>query len=97
MRLAEEKQRRRRATQGEERTPDLERPFRVPLSPALPVITALACLHLMSNLNVFTWLRFGAWLALGLLIYLFYGRRRSVLAARTQAKGEGSAPERLAG
>ncbi|PRX51259.1 APA family basic amino acid/polyamine antiporter [Prauserella shujinwangii] len=62
--------------------PDLRRPFRVPFSPVLPVAAALACLYLMLNLDVLTWLRFAAWLALGLLIYLGYGRRHSRLAER---------------
>ncbi|MGY1812547.1 amino acid permease [Blastococcus sp. SYSU D00820] len=59
--------------------PDLTRPFRVPLSPALPVVAALACLYLMLNLSLETWLRFLAWLALGLLFYVVYGRRHSRL------------------
>lgn len=60
--------------------PDLHRPFRVPLSPVLPIVAALACLYLMFNLNMLTWIRFGIWLAVGLVIYLAYGRRHSVLA-----------------
>ncbi|XTZ16153.1 amino acid permease [Micromonospora echinospora] len=60
--------------------PDLDRPFTVPLSPVLPVVSALACLYLMLNLSVETWLRFLAWMLLGFLIYLFYGRRRNRLA-----------------
>ncbi|MBK1788728.1 amino acid permease [Prauserella cavernicola] len=60
--------------------PDLKRPFRVPFSPVLPIIAALACLYLMLNLDVLTWLRFGAWLLLGLVIYLVYGRKHSRLA-----------------
>ncbi|CAM03133.1 amino acid permease-associated region [Saccharopolyspora erythraea NRRL 2338] len=63
------------------RRPDLERPFRVPFSPWLPILAAVACLYLMSNLDVITWLRFGAWLVLGMAIYLLYGRRHSGLAA----------------
>ncbi|NHC14542.1 amino acid permease [Motilibacter deserti] len=59
---------------------DLERPFRVPLSPVLPVLSAFACLYLMANLSVETWLRFLAWLALGLVVYLAYGRRQARLA-----------------
>ncbi|WP_249123875.1 amino acid permease [Saccharopolyspora erythraea] len=62
------------------RRPDLERPFRVPFSPWLPILAAVACLYLMSNLDVITWLRFGAWLVLGMAIYLLYGRRHSGLA-----------------
>ncbi|GLY23599.1 amino acid permease [Micromonospora sp. NBRC 101691] len=60
--------------------PELERPFTVPFSPVLPVVSALACLYLMLNLSVETWLRFLAWMLLGFLIYLFYGRRRNRLA-----------------
>ena len=33
----------------------------------------------MTNLAVETWLRFLMWLASGLLIYICYGRRHSVL------------------
>ncbi|WET83168.1 amino acid permease [Amycolatopsis sp. QT-25] len=62
------------------RRPDLERPFTVPFSPWLPVVAALACFCLMLNLNVLTWLRFAAWLLLGLLIYVFYGRGHSRFA-----------------
>ncbi|GAB3691890.1 amino acid permease [Saccharopolyspora tripterygii] len=62
--------------------PDLHRPFRMPLSPVLPVITAVACLYLMSNLDVVTWLRFAAWLVLGLVIYFAYGRTHAHLARR---------------
>ena len=60
--------------------PDLERPFRVPLSPWLPIVAALACVYLMSNLDVITWLRFGAWLLLGLAVYFGYSRRHARLA-----------------
>ena len=67
--------------------PDLERPFKMPLSPWLPVLTALACLYLMANLDVVTWLRFAGWLVLGLLIYFAYGRRNSVLARQGTDQG----------
>lgn len=62
------------------RRPDLERPFTVPFSPYLPIVAALACFYLMLNLDVMTWLRFAAWLVLGLLIYVFYGRGHSRFA-----------------
>ncbi|MEV4597472.1 amino acid permease [Amycolatopsis sp. NPDC049253] len=63
-----------------QRRPDLKRPFRVPFSPVVPIIAAVACFYLMLNLDVLTWIRFAAWLVLGLLIYFFYGRKHSRLA-----------------
>ncbi|GAB3375160.1 APC family permease [Amycolatopsis echigonensis] len=62
------------------RRPDLKRPFTVPFSPVLPIITALACFYLTLNLDVMTWIRFAAWLVIGLLIYFFYGRKHSRFA-----------------
>ncbi|HEY2063985.1 APC family permease [Amycolatopsis sp. NBC_01480] len=62
------------------RRPDLKRPFTVPFSPVVPIIAAVACFYLMLNLDVLTWIRFAAWLVLGLLIYFFYGRKHSRLA-----------------
>ncbi|MFI1996366.1 amino acid permease [Actinoplanes sp. NPDC020271] len=73
--------------------PRLERPFRVPLSPLLPVVSALACLYLMTNLSVETWLRFLAWMTAGLVVYLTYGRRNNRLARREESVDE-AAPGR---
>jgi APA family basic amino acid/polyamine antiporter len=66
--------------------PDLPRAFRVPFSPALPIISALACLYLMVNLTLETWWRFLAWLVIGLLVYAGYGYRHSRL--RTESRQE---------
>ena len=59
--------------------PDLPRGFRVPLVPVVPVLAILACLYLMLQLPRLTWIRFGIWLAIGLVIYLLYGIRHSRL------------------
>lgn len=67
--------------------PDLKRPFRVPLSPVIPAITALACLYLMLNLDLLTWLRFVAWMVVGLLVYALYGRKHSFLAPGSSSDG----------
>jgi APA family basic amino acid/polyamine antiporter len=60
--------------------PDLHRAFKAPLVPVLPVLSVLACLYLMLNLPVETWLRFLIWLALGGVLYFFYGYRHSTIA-----------------
>ncbi|MEV4564941.1 amino acid permease [Nonomuraea sp. NPDC049419] len=70
------------------RMPDLERGFRVPLSPLLPALSLVATFWLMINLRLLTWAWFVLWMAFGLLVYLVYGRRHSLLARpRTEAQG----------
>ncbi len=59
------------------REPERERPFRVPGSPAVPVLGILACLLLMVSLPGTTWLRLGAWFALGAVVYFGYSHRRA--------------------
>jgi APA family basic amino acid/polyamine antiporter len=63
----------------------LSRPFRVPWSPVLPIVSALACLYLMLNLSVATWIRFAVWLVAGLVVYAGYGHRHARLADRAPA------------
>ncbi|WP_371830956.1 amino acid permease [Rhodococcoides corynebacterioides] len=64
--------------------PDLQRGFRTPLVPLVPILAVVACLWLMVNLSVETWMRFVIWMALGVVIYFAYSRRHSVLG-RQQA------------
>ncbi|MDP4023272.1 amino acid permease [Methylobacterium sp. NEAU 140] len=53
------------------------RPFRVPAAPLVAGLGILACAALMASLPPETWLRLAAWLAIGLAIYVGYGRRRA--------------------
>jgi basic amino acid/polyamine antiporter, APA family len=62
--------------------PDLPRGFRAPWVPALPITAVVACLWLMFNLSMLTWIRFAVWMVVGVIIYFSYGRRHSVLARR---------------
>jgi basic amino acid/polyamine antiporter, APA family len=57
--------------------PDIERSFRVPLNPVLPIVSAAICVYLALNLSIETWLRFAIWMVVGFLIYAAYGYRRS--------------------
>ncbi|MET0840491.1 MAG: amino acid permease [Marmoricola sp.] len=66
------------------RRPDLERSFKVPLNPVLPILAALVCVYLALNLSIETWLRFLVWMVLGFVIYFAYGYRHSRVG-----KGEG--------
>ena len=64
--------------------PGMKRPFRTPQVPLLPVVSAVLCVGLMTNLALETWLRFLVWLVIGLVVYWFYGRTHSRL--ETQAR-----------
>jgi basic amino acid/polyamine antiporter, APA family len=59
--------------------PDLERPFRTPLVPLVPILGILACFGLMATLPADTWIRLFVWLVIGFAIYFGYGRKHSVL------------------
>ncbi len=65
--------------------PDLERGFRVPFVPVVPLIGAALCVYLMTKLEIATWQRFGLWLLAGLVIYVLYGRRHSRLRQGLEA------------
>ena len=59
------------------REPGLSRPFKAPALYVVAPLGAVSCVFLMCGLPLDTWLRFGAWLAIGLLLYAFYGIRHS--------------------
>lgn len=66
--------------------PDLERAFRVPFSPVLPILAALICVYLAINLSLETWIRFLVWMVIGFALYFGYGQRHSrVRAAQRKA------------
>jgi basic amino acid/polyamine antiporter, APA family len=62
--------------------PDRPRPFRVPWVPITPMISVVACFYLMYKLPGITWIRFGIWLAVGLVLYFLYGSSHSRLRNR---------------
>jgi APA family basic amino acid/polyamine antiporter len=60
--------------------PDHPRPFRLPFMPVVPVLGTMACLGLMWQLPHLTWIRFGVWTIIGIVVYLGYGLKHSRLA-----------------
>ena len=57
--------------------PERRRGFRAPGGIAAPVLSVLFCVLLMAGLPILTWLRFFAWLIIGLTVYMLYSRHRS--------------------
>ena len=62
--------------------PDQPRPFRLPFMPLVPILGMLACLGLMAFLPGLTWIRFGVWTIIGIIVYAGYGLKHSKLAAQ---------------
>jgi APA family basic amino acid/polyamine antiporter len=65
--------------------PDLPRPFKVPFSPVVPILSAGASLYLMYGLPFDTWARLLIWMAIGLVIYDAYSMRLSKLRRHSSA------------
>ncbi len=65
--------------------PEAARPFRCPAVFVVAPLGIVVNLIMMLFLKPDTWLRLVVWLAIGLVIYFFYGRKHSVMA---QAFGE---------
>lgn len=65
--------------------PDLPRPFKTPFVPYIPIAGILCCIYLMTGLPKDTWIRLLAWMAIGLVIYLTYGVRKSKLRAEEKS------------
>jgi len=53
--------------------------FKVPLFPFVPIASFLLSLFLIFQLSVHTWIACGIWFIIGLLIYLFYGSKHSLM------------------
>jgi APA family basic amino acid/polyamine antiporter len=57
--------------------PDLNRPFKTPLSPILPLLGAAICMTQMIFLPEAAWVRLAGWTFAGLVIYTLYGYKHS--------------------
>ncbi|QNL52153.1 amino acid permease [Olivibacter sp. SDN3] len=64
--------------------PNLERPFRTPFVPTVPILGILVCVTMMASLPIESWERLGIWMLLGVIIYFCYSKHHS--KAKLQAE-----------
>jgi APA family basic amino acid/polyamine antiporter len=73
--------------------PALHRPFKVPLSPFIPIATVVSAAYLMNSLPLDTWIRLIDWMAIGLVIYFAYSYNNSNLAKEPEIDANTEVPE----
>ncbi|CAG2173913.1 unnamed protein product [Oppiella nova] len=52
--------------------------FKIPGVPLIPVLSVFVNIYLMIHLSSLTWIRFGVWMVLGMLMYFLYGVIESI-------------------
>lgn len=57
--------------------PEYERPFKTPFFPYVPILGILSCGGVMLFLNPIIFVICGIWIAIGLVIYFFYGSKNA--------------------
>ena len=77
--------------------PELDRPFRTPWVPVVPILGVVCCLGLMATLPGDTWIRLIVWLLIGFVIYFGYSRKHSRLQRELAGGGAGSPPPSMGG
>lgn len=63
--------------------PELQRAFKTPLVPLVPILGIAVCLFMMVFLPMDTWIRLLVWMLIGMDIYLWYGAKHSHLGNGT--------------
>jgi APA family basic amino acid/polyamine antiporter len=61
------------------KSPNIERPFKTPLVPIVPILGALICLAMIVAIDTFTLKAAFVWMAIGLVVYFSYSRHHSKL------------------
>lgn len=68
--------------------PQLERGFKVPLVPVIPIMAIVCCVFLMCSLSVKTWMYFIGWNVLGVVLYYAYSYKNSALQDKEEFEYE---------
>lgn len=74
--------------------PALHRPFKVPLSPFIPIATVVSAAYLMNSLPLDTWIRLIVWMSIGLVVYFAYSYSHSNLRTSTDAEANESSDKK---
>lgn len=75
-----------------ETNPNMHRPFKVPLSPFIPIATVLSAAYLMNSLPLDTWIRLIDWMSIGLVVYFAYSYSNSKLSGSGAVQAENYKP-----
>ena len=67
------------------RHPNMHRPFKTPLVPAVPILGIISAVFLMTRLALITWVVMIVWLLVGLVIYFTYSVKHSKVQALSDA------------
>ena len=62
------------------KSPEMERPFKAPLVPIVPILGAVICLGMIVALDAQTLKVAFGWMAVGLVVYFVYSRKKSKLS-----------------
>ncbi|PRH84415.1 amino acid permease [Labrys okinawensis] len=68
--------------------PDMQRGYRVPFGPVLPILSIIACVYLILRLSGIVYAITGVWIAIAALLYFTYSARHSRLEIPDNAVGE---------
>jgi len=65
--------------------PHLDRPFKTPLVPLVPILGILICVTMMAGLPIESWERLAIWMIIGVIIYFAYSRYHSKARLKAEA------------
>ena len=70
--------------------PDLERPFKTPFVPVVPILGVLICLSMIVALDKQTLIVAFSWMIVGLVVYFLYSRKHSKVQQELKESGKGN-------
>lgn len=69
-------------------SPDVQRGFKVPFVPLVPILGIGVCVFLMTGLPIESWERLVLWMGIGIIFYFVYGKKHSKLRLAQEEGGD---------